>query len=456
MAKRLLIIAYAFPPAGAVGAQRPLRMVKYLNRYSSWKTTVITARLTAQTRIDHSLLKDLPPDTSVHSVRAVEPWLMLENFQDSLKHRLGAGGQAATAEPSSPAQENRPAEEDDPRGPQPSLKQYFRDFLTTPDPQFLWNLDVVKTALQAHQFTPFDAVMVTSPPWSLQFAGFALSKLLRIPWIADYRDPWTDIDRLNRTAPFERWNRRLEDLILPQAASVVSTSDTYSGLLAARFPEKAGGCFQTIYNGFDEDKIVPRDPVPAEKFTVVHLGSLYDIWSPYAFFYSYAEWLDRNPERRPHCRLLFVGKPSATADRMLESLGLSDVAEITGHVAHARAISECQNADMLLLALSNKPGVPSGWLPSKLFEYLAFNRPIIADIGPGEAQKLIDSCGGGFCVTSEDKDRFMEILERHYQLKQQSPQGLIEWENNQANVQLLTQQELTNRLQETLERVTSR
>ena len=74
--------------------------------------------------------------------------------------------------------------------------------------------------------------------------------------------------------------------------------------------------------------------------------------------------------------------------------------EVTGFVEHGEAIHHCQEADALVLALGSAAGVPAGWLPSKLFEYIAYQRPILANVGEGEARRLIREAGAGWTAAS--------------------------------------------------------
>ncbi|RKZ18719.1 hypothetical protein DRQ50_03610, partial [bacterium] len=279
MAKHLLIIAYAFPPNSAVGSMRPLRVTKSLAGRGSWRTTVISVRREARRR-DDDLLQEVPPGTEIHRVRTFEPLRLLEQRRAATAPPASGNGTPGTVASTPP-----PA--------QGGLRAWIRDFLSTPDTEWFWVLPVVLRAVRLHLQQPFDAVMVTSPPWSAQFAGRALASLLRIPWIADYRDPWADIDRGHRTATFENWNRKLEDAVLPHASAVVSTSATYSRLLRQRFADLDPGRFVTIHNGFDETKIQPRSLPGHRRLTIVHLGTIYEIWHPWSFFTVLSDWLDR-------------------------------------------------------------------------------------------------------------------------------------------------------------------
>ena len=305
-------------------------------------------------------------------------------------------------------------------------------------------------ALRLHLDRPFDAVMVTSPPWSAQIAGMILSHLLRIPWIADYRDPWTDIDRGQRTATFERWNRYLENMVLPHAAAVVSTSDTYSQILRDRFPARDPAGFVTIHNGFDETKITAQSPPGRRRLTLVHLGTIYEIWQPWTIFGVLRGWLDLHPERRSQLVLRFVGQPGVRTRAALSAHGLDDVVEVTGFVEHADAIRTCLEADAMVLAMGSDAGVPRGWLPSKLFEYIAYQRPILANVGRGEAQRLIESFGAGWAAADDEPGKLLAALDDLWARKQAAPDGRITWTNDAQQVAALTQAHLVRRWEQVL------
>lgn len=442
---RLLIVASAFPPNSAVGTMRPLRWCKHLTAHTDWQPTVISVRREGP-RDDASLLLEVPATVGVHRVPSFEPLRWLE------RRAAARGGGGAGAAPAAPA----PAGPAAPPVRSLSVRRFVRDLLATPDEHGLWNLPVVAKALQLHRAAPFDAVLVTSPPWSAQFAGCALGRLLSIPWIADYRDPWNDIDRGHRTHAFERWSRRLEDGLLPHAAAVISTSDTYSGQLRARFPRRDPGVFVTIHNGFDETKIPARRPAPRRRFTLVHLGTLYELWEPYDLFAGVAAWLGSRPELRPDVVLRFVGQPGPRALARLAQLGLGGIVEATGFVDHATAIARCREADVLLLALGAGPEVPAGWLPSKLFEYVAFDRPILANVPDGEARRLIAGAGAGFTVGSEGPAAYAAVLEDLHARKRAAADGRLPWANRPEAVARLTQHHLGAQLAAVLDGVRRR
>jgi hypothetical protein len=397
---------------------------------------------------DPSLLQEVPPAVAVHRVPSWEP---LRWWEGRAAGR-GRGGQspratAPAAPPTGPAA---------PVSRSLSVRRFVRDLLATPDEQGLWNLPVFAKALQLHRARPFDAVLVTSPPWSAQLVGCALGRLLRIPWIADYRDPWNDVDRGHRTHAFERWSRRLEDGLLPHAAAVVSSSETYSGHLRARFPARDPGVFVTIHNGFDEAKIPVDRPAPRRRFTLVHLGTLYEIWEPYDLFAGVAAWLAARPELRPEVVLRFVGQPGPRSLARLEQLGLGGIVETTGFVDHATAIARCREADVLLLALGAGPGVPAGWLPSKLFEYVAFDRPILANVPDGEARRLIADAGAGFSFGADGPAAYAAVLDDLHARKRAAADGRVPWANRPEAVARLTQGHLGAQLAAVLDAVRRR
>ena len=435
MGRHLLIIAYAFPPNSAVGSMRPLRLVRSLAATSDWRATVIaTGR--PPLRSDESLLAEIPDGTRVHRVSGFEPF-----------HR---GMPPLTRPPDANRPIPRPAPATAPP-PRRGAKAWLRDALSTPDDQLFWTPPVVVRALQLHLQRPFDAVMVTSPPWSAQFAGLALSKLLRIPWIADYRDPWSDIDRRHRSPAFEAWNRRLENAVVPGAGAVISTSDTYTEILRRRFPHLAPDRFVTIYNGFDETRITARSLPARRRLTLVHLGTLYETWEPWTAFVALRDWLERHPDRRDQVVLRFVGRTGPRTLSRLADLGLSELVEVTGFVEHGEAIHHCQEADALVLALGSAAGVPAGWLPSKLFEYIAYQRPILANVGEGEARRLIREAGAGWTAADDEPGVLVDALDDLWERKRNADDGIVVWRNDPERIAQLTQARLVHRWVEVLD-----
>lgn len=445
--KTVLIIAYAFPPHSVVGAMRPLRIVKYLRRYSHWVPMVITVRKDFR-RVDHSLLKEIPKDVSVHRTRTIEP---LEFLERSRSNPIRQRRQNDNADNDSPNIASIKTEIES-TSLLKTAKLILTDLLSTPDPQTLWNLFVIIKGLQVIRKTKIDMIFVTTPPWSALVSGFLLSKLTKTPWIADFRDPWTDIKRGRKNKIREKLESLLEKKLLIAADGVISTSNTYTDNLKKKYPYMDECKFYTLHNGFDETKFSDVKTTKFNKFTVIHLGSLYSKKEPYAFMRAFRHWIRLNPEYEKNVKLVFVGEIDQKTKSVIEYLNIKTATKITGFIRHEKAIQMCMSADLLLLAMGTGPLTLPGWLPSKVFEYIACNRPILANAIEGEAVNLVRQTRSGYVVTSENTDDMVAILSDLYKKKFTSDNPFL-WKNDISQVDKLKQRNLMPRLASILEDV---
>ena len=155
--KRLLLVAYYFPPLAGSGVFRPLRMSRYLGRHG-WSVTVVTASARVRVLKDPDLVKEIPSSVEVERVGSIEP----RNGLIAL-HKLGLGGLARTIEP----------------------------WFLIPDDQRGWVPFATRSALALHRANPFHAVVATAGPYSTLLVGQAVKHRTGIPFVADFRDEWT-------------------------------------------------------------------------------------------------------------------------------------------------------------------------------------------------------------------------------------------------------------------------
>jgi glycosyltransferase involved in cell wall biosynthesis len=282
---RLLVLAYYFPPAGGAGVQRVLKWVKYLPEYGVWPE-VVTVREGAYPEVDPTLSAEVPAGVGVHRTVALDPF----GVYGRLTGRSRAEAVSARTDDVGRA------------GAWPErLARALRANAFIPDARVGWVPFAVGAALRLARQEPFDAVLTSGPPHSVHLAGYAVHRLARLPWLADFRDPWTDIhyyDALPRTLPARRLDARLERAVLRTASAVTTVSPSWADLLA----RKSGRPVEVVPNGFDpadferargegswrEASASGAVAPGGEAFTLAHVGSLYDARDPKALWQALA------------------------------------------------------------------------------------------------------------------------------------------------------------------------
>ncbi|MEO8590489.1 MAG: glycosyltransferase [Flavobacteriales bacterium] len=361
--RRVLIITYYWPPNGGAGVYRWLKFSKYLPGYG-WKPVVYTPSNPELTADDPGLLRDVHPDVELVKQPISEPYTMYK--------RLTGRKADEKVETAFLSERKRKSWRDD-------LALWVRSNFFVPDARVGWvrpSVAFLKAYLKEH---PVEAIITTGPPHSMHLIGLELKRALGVKWIADFRDPWTDIDfyhQLALTGWADRRHRRRERSVLQNADRVVTVSWSW-----AKDLEKLGGRkVEVITNGFDPADI-PAPPVPVdEAWSLVHLGAMSATRDCPALWKRLSALCESDPEFAARFKLRFVGPVDHSIMESVRAAGLLDKVERLGRVSHDDAMREMQRARVLLLPINDTPN-KQGILPGKLFEYLGVGRPILA-VGP--------------------------------------------------------------------------
>jgi len=392
---RLLVITYYWPPSGGAGVQRCLKFVKHLGHFNVVPTvvTVDAAQATYPVR-DESLLAEVPAGVRVVRTKTSEPF---ESYQKLTGRAVPYGGFANEGKP----------------GRLQEALRFVRGNLFIPDPRRGWNrhaLAAVERLLAAGE--TFDAVLTSSPPHSTQLIGLELQRRHGLRWLADLRDPWTDIyyyHDLHHT-PLAAWlDARYERQVLTRADAVLVTSPETKRLFRAKLPALPAAKFHVLPNGYDESDFRTPSQPPTDCLRITHTGTITELYRIGRLLEAVAACAARHPD--VPLRLRFVGQVSAELRGQIAQAGLLPVTEFLAFVPHAQSVKFLLSASALLMAI---PDVPrnDGILPGKVFEYLAANKPILC-VGPAgsDADQLLRECGAGQALPYQDAALMRETLD---------------------------------------------
>lgn len=376
MKKRVLIITYYWPPSGGSGVQRWLKFAKFLPE-SGWEPVIFTPENPDFDLKDESLLEEIPKDLEVLKFPIWEPYQILDFLRD--KQDTHAGRVLEQKELSFVE----------------SSAVWLRANLTIPDPRIFWVKPSVKFLTDLVQKGQFDAVITTGPPHSMHLIGRNLKRNTGIKWLADFRDPWTQWEFLDKL-PMQDWVRkkhdRLEQSVLKEADVITTISPTFQ----ADLETLSGRKIDLITNGFDEDDI-PADFTQKERkkgeLHLLYTGVIDSIRNPMPLIYAMKEEF---VNEKANVSLTFVGNVSdQVKSEVAANEWMSTHIHFKGYVSHREVFDYYQNADALVLILTNTKNA-RGNIPGKLFEYLATGLPILA-IGDskGDSAKIIKSAKAG-------------------------------------------------------------
>jgi len=379
--KKVLIIAYLFPPIGGGGVQRALKMAKYLGSFG-WEPHILTVEPEYHVSLDHSLLTQLPDDVVIHRTR---------------EFSIGAPPAAAAATTAVSSKQQEPDHVSLKGSIKaklfPFLKQ-SKKYVLIPDDQVLWFPYAIKKGLEVIKQHQIDAMVSTSGPYTNHLVGLSLKRKTGLPWIADFRDPWTQ----NMHRPGIAWRESLEERL---ERKVLGESDlllTVTHSFAANFQKKFGNVIkrvEVIHNGFDPEDYselttIQGDP---QRCTFIYTGIFYKERNPRLFLKAIYQLIEEGKINRDSIELKFAGVfdyPGYTENMdCVRELGLEDVVKVLGHLPHQQALVEMKKSDILLLVGDTAPG-SGDYIPGKLFEYMAIGNPILALSLPGESTAIIE------------------------------------------------------------------
>lgn len=399
--KRVLIITYYWPPSGGSGVQRWLKMSKYLPEYG-WQPVIYTTENAEYPIIDHSLEKDVAPNIEVIRRPINEPYSAYKKFLGINKDETVKMGFIQEKE------KNKSWKSD--------LSLWVRGNFFIPDARCGWvkpSVRFLKEYLNEH---PVDAIISTGPPHSMHLIALKLKEALGLPWIADFRDPWTEIDYYNDlhlTAWADRKHHRLEQEVLTKADKVVTVAPDG----ARRLGRLGNRNVRTIYNGFDRDDDAQTPVNLSEQFTITYLGVLSKIQNPSNLWQALAELIKEDSGFDKNLKINMIGQIDSAVVSSINENGLTQHVAYSPYMPHDQVSAVHRSSTLLLLLLmpDSEPRA-KGLLTGKLFEYMASGRPILC-IGPedGDAARILRETGAGQTISFEDKEKIKEALKNLYQ-----------------------------------------
>jgi glycosyltransferase involved in cell wall biosynthesis len=421
---KVLIITYYWPPSGGAGVQRWLKFSKYLPDFG-WEPVILTVdrRYAAYPVTDNSLVDDLPKSLRVYSTRATDYF----RVYGKNRSRIPAAGFANSM--------NNKLKD--------KVLRFIRGNFFIPDPRKGWNKYAFKKACELIESEGINHVITTSPPHSTQLIGLKIRKKYKdIKWLADLRDPWTDIyyyDQFYHTSIAKYIDSLLERQVLKKADRIITVGKS----LKASFSLKVKGIenkTEVITNGYDESDFVQINYSPVEIFTISYIGTLSDAYPVEGFIDALGKFItDGN-----NCRIRFIGAVSPKQkDLIIKGLPGNKV-DFIPYVDHTAAIKYMLESSLLLLIIPDHHSNGS-IITGKLFEYMASRRQVIC-LGPqeGDASEILRLSGHGTTFYYSDSTGILGHLSKLY-----ADNRVIEKIPSEA----FSRRELTRRLVSLLEKL---
>jgi len=367
--RRVLMMAVHFPPSNvSTGWQRPLKFAKYLLE-NGWQSTVLTVPPACYERVDFALLDLIPPEVPIHRA-----------YARNSKHLF-------------------------------SFRGRYPGFVEIPDRYLSWIPFALPRALKVIRREPVNALFSTSPPPTSHLLGYVVARLTRLPWIADFRDPWIVSEDLTSRPRSMRSlvERALERAVVRRATRVTVTTPELGTMLTRRYGEAAAAKIVTIYNGYDDDDLSSTSPelAPqlARKVVLVHAGLLdLEYRNPEPIIAAVRRCLDRGTLDPNEIQVRFLGGAGGGLGGRLrarvETEGLSAVIRIEDPVPFRAALTVVLEAPALLVIQGGPVRVQ---IPAKAFDYLRTGKPILG-ITPADSATagLLKTFSGTYVASPDD------------------------------------------------------
>ncbi|MGB6083254.1 glycosyltransferase [Moheibacter sp.] len=388
---KVLIVTYYWPPAGGPGVQRWLKFAKYLPEFGI-EPIIYTPENPSYPLIDKTLSAEVSPNLKVIKTKIWEPYQIAEKLNPKTKD-YKAGN----------------FEKSDKQSFLTRLSVFVRGNYFIPDARKFWVKPSVKFLKNYLQENQIETIITTGPPHSMHLIGLKLKKKNpNLKWIADFRDPWTQISYHKELKLTEKSNKKhseLEKLVLESADSVIATSFSDG----EDFLNSGANRVEVITNGFEESDFRIGKFI-SNKFKITYSGGLEFARNPLVVWEALKELIQENQEFKSDFELEFYGNLSQDVENSILENGLENHLIKKGYVSHKDAIQGIKNADLLLL--TNFPDEKSrGIIPGKLFEYLATGNPVLA-IGPkdGDVAKILKATQSGGYFTHFQKEEVKSFI----------------------------------------------
>lgn len=403
--RRVLVVAYYFPPMGLSGVQRTLKFVKYLPQFG-WKPTVLTVEPHGYFAHDESLMQDLEGrDVTVVRTQAAGPGKFFRK-KETVKI---------------PSERTR------------KFMSRVSDTFFIPDNKIGWRKRAVTRALSLHAATPFDLVFATAPPFTDFLIGADIKARINKPLVFDYRDPWVEFPHKFYPTPLHKLrNIQLERFALKSSSFVITTNRRVKELLIKRHGFLSYNDVEIIPQGYDPEDfqgyigpeaegVVPR----TNKMRITYAGVFWEDRVPDYFLYALHDLFVEQPLLRGRIEALFIGKFRNENIKLVQKLKLNESIKVVDYLPHRQCVNNLVNSDVLWVIVGD--GVGS---PGKTYEYIGAQKPILGCVPDGFLKQTILEAGGKVTAPNDIVGIKQAIREFHTQFERgelkSPPQEVVE------------------------------
>ena len=377
--------------------QRWLKISKYLNGFG-WEPVIYTPSNAEFPMLDQTLMKDVSENLTVIKRPIWEPYQL---YRKLLRKK-----------PNESVNQGFISKEK-----KPSVLEKFsiwvRGNLFIPDARKFWIKPSIKFLSDYLKQHPVDAIISNGPPHSMHMIALGIKKKMHLPWIADFRDPWTEVDfydQLLLSKFADKKHHRLELSVLKNADKVTTVTWSWAQSIEEISKRKV----EVILNGFDTDDFQQINEPMLHGFLFHHIGALNKDRNPHLFWEALKEICAADPEFKNDLKIQLTGNTDYSVIESARQNNLSDNLILVDYLPHTEVVKLLSRSPVLLLPLNDTPNI-SGIVPGKLYEYLAAKRPVFA-IGKtdGDTARIIHETNSGIIVGFKEKELMKTEILNYY------------------------------------------
>ncbi|MGH1364267.1 MAG: glycosyltransferase [Calditrichia bacterium] len=406
--KKVLIITYYWPPAGGPGVQRVLKFARLLPQFG-WQPIVLTVEDGDYPAMDESLLQKVPESCRVYRTSILEPYKI---------YRKLTGKQDSEKLPTFVLNENKNG------GLKNKIATWVRANVFIPDARIGWIPKATHEGKRILKEENIDLIFASSPPHTVQLIAKKLAKHSGVPWVADFRDPWTEAfwsASLKKNRFSSVLDARLEKGVLKSADAVITVSEGVKDMLG----KKAENRYEVIQNGFEPLQDITAD---VDTFSILFIGSLSNYQNPEPLFKS----IDSLPsEMQGKVSVSFVGRTYKGFDELFNSYSHLDIQRLP-YMAHSELMQFAKKSALLFRPVAQSAYADKN-VGAKTYDYLALRKPILTlGVKPSVSQHMLKETASGELFTYDDIPGIAGFLQRWYAYWQANGTTLLANEENLA------------------------
>lgn len=424
--KKVLFITYYWPPASGAPVNRILKFYNYLPEFG-WEPVILTTESGDFPFEDANLLCDVRPDTKIFRSKGI-------SFHKIFRFISPASKKTFISYDFTDASH---------RSFMDKVSRWFK-YNIIPDTRLPWYFSTVKNAVKIIREEKIDLIFTSSPPQTNHLIACKAARKTGIPWVADFRDPWTDVfwlaDSKMRMKFIHNMDKRIERKILSGTDAVVTVGPTLVDILQPKTPKKV---FQ-ITNGYDENYFKDSSYQPNKKFRITYAGSLSKEQDPKCFFDA-LEVLKQNVDFYENLEIFFIGNFPPFLHDMIDHSSYKEKIVFLPYMPYADSLKSIALSELLLMFVP-KTSDNKCIITSKLFDYLGAQRPVLA-FGPTDcdAAVIIKDVGAGAIYDYSDSRNAADFILKNFNVWKSEEKGV---QMQPEKIEQYTRRNLTQKLSE--------